>query len=65
MSHSLTGWGTSTFGLCVCESVIISSPVIGRRDCLSLKPVLQYRLGYSKVCEGCVQKCKHLSKLIG
>ena len=21
------------------------------------KPVLQYRLGYSKVCEGCVQKC--------
>ena len=25
------------------------------------KPVLQYRLGFSKVCEGCVQKCTHLS----
>ena len=25
------------------------------------KPVLQYRLVYSKVCEGCVQKCTHLS----
>ena len=23
------------------------------------KPVLQYRLGYSKVCLGCVQKCTH------
>jgi hypothetical protein len=27
------------------------------------KPVLQYRLGYSKVCEGCVQKCTRFCKV--
>ena len=44
--------------VCLCVSVIISSPVIGFYGSWGLsqfsKPVLEYKLGQSKVCGGCV-----------
>ena len=64
-------WGTSTSGVYLS---IYPAAVPHFKACdwstrfmrvislgLSLvKPVLQYRLEYSRVCIGCVQKCTHL-----